>query len=366
MPTYQYTKNPDGSYGVNYFGNDGTPISNTQYSQLTGQDTSAIEDPNRAAIGYDNQIQNAEQTRANDLGTNAGADRSTMSTADQTYIASGQTPPTTPDTTSSPVSSGSTTPTNTAADEAAYYQDQIDNINRLLGSSDTQLAGGLDQLNQNYNAQNTRQANMYNASDVQNAQDKQAGIEGVNTFANQSYRNLQRLLGGAGAGNSSAARTVVPTLVSQSASARRKGVFTTAGQNQANIDAARAGADEDLTNWRTAQEKTLRQGTANAGLDLLQKLRDLQFAKTQATGGGYQDAKSGAATTQQMINDRMAQLDSLFGQYNPTYTANLTPPDLNKYNVDPAAINLNNSNPGTSGNYYATLLKKKQDLNQPQ
>lgn len=271
-----------------------------------------------------------------------------------------------PQNTPPPASAPRTTPTppdHTAEDEAAYYQDQIDAINRLLGASEGRLNTGLSNLGASYNAQHTRQKNMYDTSDTQNAQDRQHGIEGVDSFANRSYTSLMRLLGGAGAGKSSAARVVVPTLVSDSASTRRKGVIETAGRNQANIDSARSQAEEDLSNWKTGQEKTLREGTANSDLDLLNKLRDLQFAKTQASGGGYEEAKSGAAKTNQLINDRMAQLDALFGNFNPTYSANLTPPDLSKYTIDPAAIRLSQANPG-SGSYYATLLKKKQQLDQ--
>lgn len=256
----------------------------------------------------------------------------------------------------------------------AYYQDQIDALNRLLGSSDKQLNAGLSELGNNYKSQasklsssRSKAMDMYNNKDIENSQDKQSGVEGVNSFVNNSYNSLMRLLSGAGAGNSSAARTVVPTLVSKSGSSRRAGVFDTAGRNARDIEMARADAidqfnqaEEDLANWKADKEKSLRQGVANKAVELLGTKQNLELNKAKASGGKY---TSGGAT-QDEINRRMDELDSLFGQFNPTYNAkqmNIKTPELSKFTIDPGQINTDKTLPAESS-YYLPMLKKKEQL----
>lgn len=202
------------------------------------------------------------------------------------------------------------TDTKTAADEAAYWQNQIDAINRLLGTYQPKLDQGLEDIGANYGMQKTNLANeklktmnTYNSQLTQNAQDKQAGVEGVDNFVNTSFKNLMRLLGGAGAGNSSVARTVVPTLVSQAGSTRRQGVFKTAGENERDINSAITDAENDYQNegvniedWRNAQEKSLREGVTNSLLELLGKKSTYETQKASATGANYQQALDAAAS----------------------------------------------------------------------
>lgn len=263
-------------------------------------------------------------------------------------------------------------------DAQAYYQDQIDSLNRLLGATGGRLDTSLGILGANYNAQNTDLSNqrkkamgLYDAQSLQNSKDKQSGLEQVDAFANNSYNSLMRLLGGAGAGNSSVARTLMPSLVSKAGSTRRTGVFNTAGENEMNIDTARTDAENQYTNeltaldeWKKAQEKSMRQETEEKNLDLLQQIQDAQFLRAQAGGGGYAEAKAAGANTASKISNTQAALDALFGAYNPTYTPkaiNLTTPELSKYTVDPATIKTDASMPSDTS-YYGGMLKKKKAL----
>lgn len=265
-----------------------------------------------------------------------------------------------------------------SADTQAYYQDQIDTINKLLGNYSTQLDSGLSSLNNKFNTQKTdlsnertRAMNEYAAKSVENAKDKETGLNDVDNFVNTSYNSLIRLLSGAGAGNSSTARTVVPTLVSKAGSTRRTGVIDTAGKNEANIVSARDDAENQFTNserdldeWKKGEEKTLRTNIGNAKTDLLSKLQALEYERSQANGGGYANAKANSASTQERINEAMSELDSLFRSYNPTYTPkeiNLKTPDINKYTIDKGNIETNSNLP-VETRYFLPQLKKRQEL----
>ncbi|MDP4225063.1 MAG: hypothetical protein Q8910_01640 [Bacteroidota bacterium] len=256
-------------------------------------------------------------------------------------------------------------PYGSVSDEKAYYQDQIDALNRLLGLTDTQLNTGLQNLDMQRTRlgdQQTKTMNQYNDQETQNAQDKQKGIEAVDSFANNNFNSLQRLLGTAGAGNSSVARDLVPYLISKSAGTRRTGVVDTAGANARDIANARADAQdqykfagEDLNQ----AEKDFRTGILTKKNDIAGQISGLQTQQAMADGSGYATAKAAAAGTQAGIDGRIAELNALFGQFNPTYRAvNTKTPELSKFTVDNAQINSDQGLPAES-RYYMTMLNKK-------
>lgn len=265
----------------------------------------------------------------------------------------------------------------TSADEQAYYDDQVAAINKLLGVVNAQEAAGLSRLGASFGSQKNRLTEQqkktmagYDQQTLENAQDKQHGVESVDQFANNSYNSLQGLLRGANAGNSSVARELVPYLVSKGAGTRRQGVFDQAGKNDQNIVSARGDAEdqyrysfEDLDNQRKDQEQSFREGIINKETDLLDQRRALEIARAQADGSGYEQARQAAAATQAGIESRQNQLAALFGQFKPTFNAramNLKTPELGKFTVDPAKISADQNLPSESS-YYLTQLRKKQD-----
>lgn len=262
------------------------------------------------------------------------------------------------------------------ADEQAYYDDQINALNKLLGVVKAQRDSGLSRLNASFGDQNKRLGEQqtktmagYDQQSLQNAQDKQHGVESVDQFANNSYNSLQGLLRGANAGNSSVARELVPYLISKGAGTRRAGVFDQAGRNDQNIASARGDAQdqfkysfEDLANQRKDQEQQFREGILNKESDLLDQRRALEIARAQADGTGYEQARQAAAASQAGIEDRQNQLAALFGQFKPTFNAramNLKTPELGQFTVDPAQISADQNLPSESS-YYLTQLKRKQ------
>lgn len=243
---------------------------------------------------------------------------------------------------------------------------QIDQINRLLGVIDSQGQAGLGRLDSSYNDTKTRLGEQkaktmdrYGQQYITNDKDKQRGIEQVDDFANTSYNSLQRVLQGANAGNSSVGRTLMPYLVNKGASSRRQGVFDTAGENQREIDMAKGDAEDqfryafqDTDNQYNEQKQGFLSNIEQQKMDLLAKKLGLE-----------QDAGLATAGTEAELNSRTAALQSLFGQYAPSFTAramNLKTPELGKYTLDPGQIKLG-QNQG-SGSYYTNPIKKRQEL----
>lgn len=275
--------------------------------------------------------------------------------------------------------SGSTTPDPYAGynanDERAYNQDQIDNINKLLGFIDSQAETGKSNLDNQYNYQKSLSEKNFNDQSVQNMKDREQGAGQVDNYANTSYNSLMRLLGGAGAGNSSVARTVVPTLVSRGASARRSGVFDTYGQNQKSLVDTNDQNVQSLNNWKGQEDAKFMSGINNRKSELIGQRQNYEITGNQLsntdyiknlvdTGGthnGYSAARTAGASSQGEI-DKLADLNRMFGAFKPTYTAGLKTADLNKFTVDKANIDQQGQTP-TETSPYLAMMKRKQELN---
>lgn len=246
---------------------------------------------------------------------------------------------------------------------------QIEQINRLLGTVSAQEKAGLDRLNATYGSQKSRLGEQktktfagYDQQGVQNAQQKQRGVEQVDQFANSSYNNLQRLLQGANAGNSSVGRTLVPQLVSKAAGTRRENVFDTAGENDQAIATARGEAEdeyryafEDLDNQKREQEEQFRSGVIESRNDLLARRLAMEADAGLATDG-----------TRAQLDAQTATLNSLFGKFAPKFNAramNLRTPELGQYQIDPATLRYNQEGPAETRSYL-NPIKKRQELEQ--
>jgi hypothetical protein len=242
---------------------------------------------------------------------------------------------------------------------------QIQSINQLLGLIGSKRDSGIGDINSSAAEQRRlldeqRQSAMtgYDNQNNQNLQSRERGYQQVDNFANDSRNSLNRVFQGANSGNSSVARLLAPSLVGKAAGERRSGVTETANQNEQGILSARKDAEnqfnysgQDLENQRASQEKSFRESLLNQESDLLGKRLAYQQDAGQATDG-----------TQNEINDRMAQLNALFGQFKPSYNVRATPTqkvDLNSFSVDPAQFRLDQSQPAES-RYYNPLLKKKE------
>jgi hypothetical protein len=251
-----------------------------------------------------------------------------------------------------------------AAAQKAKSQTQIDAINRLLGYIGSQKDPGLQGIEAGYTENNrrlgeqkTRAMQAYTDQDVKNTRNRESGYGQVDKFVNQSANSLSRVFQGANAGNSSVARLLAPQLVGKAGGERRQGVTETANENAANIKQARKYADQDFTTAE-ADLLTQRDSQKRSFLDnITQQEADL-LGKRQAY---EQDAGLATDGTQNEINARFGTLQSLLGQYKPTYntkTVTADPAKFSEYSVDPAKLQLNSNQPAET-RYYGTNLKKK-------
>lgn len=264
----------------------------------------------------------------------------------------------------------------TAAQERALYDDQINYLNSILGNLGTQRDQGVRRIDQSADATARRLAEQkakamagYDQQTLKNAQDKQKGVENVDDFANNSYKNLMRVLLGANAGSSSVSRELVPTLISKSAGTRRQGVFNTAGENEQAIVSARGDAEdqyryseEDLGNQRRQSKEDFLRGILGQEQELLGKRSSLEAQRAAASGASYEGTRAATAGTRAELDSRNAQLNALFGQFAPSFTAkavNTKTPELGQFQVDPAQIRADQNMPGES-RYYLSQIKKKQ------
>lgn len=264
------------------------------------------------------------------------------------------------------------------ADEQRFYDENINELNRILGNIGVGRDQGLQRLNSSFNTANTRLGEDrtramegYNQQDLQNATAKLRGTEQVDQYAGSSYNSLQNILRGANAGNSSVARELIPQLVSKAAGQRRQGVFNTYGENQQGIDVARQDATTqfdrsayDLGEQRKRSEEDFLRSILESEQDIYSQIRQAQEAKAQAAGRGYAGAMAASAGTRGQIANRDAQLNSLFNNYQPALAptaVNLKTPELGQYTVDKAAIQGGGNTPAESA-YYLPQLRKKQEL----
>jgi hypothetical protein len=243
---------------------------------------------------------------------------------------------------------------------------QIDQINRLLGLVDTQRNTGVQRIDEGYNTNKTRLTedktrafNEYGQQELTNDKNKQKGFDQVDDFANTSYTNLQRLLQGANAGNSSVGRQLVPHLISKGAGKRRTGVVETAGENAQAIQQAKDDAETQFARSFADIDTQYK----NQKSDFLSQLEQQRMDLLAQRLGIEADADRATAGTEAALNERAAQLQQIFGfkpSFNPT-AVNLKTPKLSQYQVDPAQIRLDQNAPAET-RFYNPLLKKREEL----
>lgn len=264
------------------------------------------------------------------------------------------------------------------ADEQRFYDENINELNRILGNIAVGRDQGLSRLGSSFNTaktrlgeDRTRAMTGYEQQDLQNSTEKLRGTEQVDQYAGSSYNSLQNILRGANAGNSSVARELIPQLVSKAAGSRRQGVFNTFGENQQGIDLARQDAttqfdrsEYDLGEQRKRSEEDFLRSILESEQDIYSQIRQAQEAKAQAAGRGYAGAMAASAGSRNAISARDAQLNNLFNSYAPSLApaaVNLKTPELGQYTVDKAAIQAGGNTPAETA-YYLPQLRKRQEL----
>lgn len=253
-----------------------------------------------------------------------------------------------------------------AAQANAYVDQQLANLNDLLGRTDTSLNQGLEGLNSSYqgsvNQQNNAlaQANQdYTDKRVATNKDKLGAYNTINKNANNGYRSLSQIIGRAAGTGSSAFQEALPDAIGKDISGKRGEANTTYATNLGNIDTAQKKTElsfqqilQDLANQRAAQEQQLRSGVEGQRQNILGQQQQLQASRGNLAG---------AQALQPQIEQSRNSVESFFNQFKPTYTAQqaaIAAPDLSQYNVDRSVVNAQQAG-GNASNPYADILRKK-------
>lgn len=265
---------------------------------------------------------------------------------------------------------------NSTAGDRAYLDDQEQSLRSLLGKSSTYLNQGLSGITDSYNKETGRQQDAqaqalrgYDQKRTETTQSKLGALNKVDTNARTLADSLRRILGLAGAANSSAARVAAPGAVARQATEQRGGVIDQYGSNLRNIDQAQGDTElsfknimQDLLEQRNQKELGLRQGIGQQEIQSQQSLADIARQRSLLNGGGYGDVRAATAPFRAQVDQGNNALDQLFNQFRTPYaqrSAQVATPQLADYTVDRAAINANAQGGAAEGSPYSQFLRKR-------
>jgi hypothetical protein len=254
-----------------------------------------------------------------------------------------------------------------SSSDQAYISSQLDNLNSLLGRTQTGLDQGLSTLNNSYQSNVNQQQNQenqalqdYGDKRIQTNKDKLGAYNTINQNANNGYRSLAQLIGRSAGSGSSAFQDLLPDVVGKDTSSKRGDANLTYANNLGNIDNAQKktelsfqGILSDLANQRAAQEQQLRTGVESQRQNILGQQQSLQAQQGNAAG---------ARALQPAIENSRNAVESFFNQFQPTITAQqaaIAAPDLSQYTTDRSVVNAQNQGISDPTNPYADILRKK-------
>lgn len=232
---------------------------------------------------------------------------------------------------------------------AAYYNDQASQLQKTIGGLDAQQGIGLGNLQNSYNTQANRLDQQKAAAqrdyDSSAQQNTQGYLNNRNSIINNTRATssaLQRLLGMAGSGNSSAAYEQAPYAAGLQGSTQLRGAQQTYGNNSSALDTnwqdtqrGYSNAFDDLNNQKYQQENSLRSSIAQTRANLLNQIASANVNAGLANGQNYQQAQAARAPYQSQIDDLMSQITNLGSQFaNPvlrTSDVKYASPSLNPF-----------------------------------
>lgn len=263
-------------------------------------------------------------------------------------------------------------------DQLRAYDYEQGRLQNILGTYGGQLQQGLNSVNDwyngQYNQQNDAQARAlrdFEQNRTDTNQEKQKAYQNVDTNARTLNSSVRRILGIAGAGNSSAARFAAPSAISRQASGQRSDVTDQYGKNLRNIDQAEGDTKlsfenvfADLLTSKKQKEAEQRKNILEQEAGTYGQIANVAGQRAQFLGGGFDAQQAARQPYQNEIDNRQAQIRSLFDQYRTPVAireAKISNPDLKQYTFDKATINQGGQQ---GGDYspYAQFLKKRQQV----
>ena len=339
---YRFNQNKDG--GINYFRND-APVTNTEFGQATGADYNSIEGkgPNVGSSGYYFRTV-APDYSGDTLGDTLGAT--------------------------------STTDAQAQSDTLASLADQRSQLQGLLGRTEVGLSQGLTRNQDDYNtevggANNAKALQYGNFADkrLSNNENKQSAYGTINRNANAGYRSLAQIIGRASGTGSSAFRDLLPNVIGQDTSSKRRAANENFGRNLQGIDKAQRQYDisfesvlADLLKQRDDNESSLRTGVEGQRQGINSQLAQNAAQDAEARGGGFAAVKAASQPFQDSINSSRDTVQSFFDQFRTPFAqkqAVAPTPELSQYTTDRSVVNQQAQGGGDASNPYAQLLRKR-------
>lgn len=239
-----------------------------------------------------------------------------------------------------------------ASDNSAYYGEQINQLNNSVGRLDSQQAAGQSNIensyNSSYNRLNTQKSQAQQNYDIQ-SQDNTSGYSrnrsAIGTRTASRANALQRLLGIAGSGNSSAAYEAAPYAAGLQGTQDLNDAQTNYATNSRNLDLGRKSFLDsydtnltDLNQQKYSQTNKLKSSIATTRAGLLDQLRTANVYRDMSNGSSYGTAAAAQAGYGTQVNNLLNSIGDLGRQYeNPviqTGNVALNVPSLAQYSLN--------------------------------
>lgn len=237
----------------------------------------------------------------------------------------------------------------------AYWNAQQAVLQGQLGQLDPSEQIGMGNLQRSYNDANSnlglqfgRAERDYNTGVTDTQQGYSQARDAAASNARARLSSLQRLLGIAGSGNSSASMDAVPYSVAREGTEQLAPVQQTYGRNRRNQDVAFGDTKQDYTRGQGELatqlgqgQNSLKQSIATQRATLLDQIMNAGTQAGIAGGQNYAQAQTAQGPLQTQINDLLAQITQLGKTYeNPNMSTN---------NVAYAAPQMGTYLPGAAG-----------------
>lgn len=234
--------------------------------------------------------------------------------------------------------------------DLALIDDQVNTANSAIARLLGQRQIGNENIDNSYNeAENSRQSQFglaqrdYTTKKTDDERDYATTRAGIRQGAGNQYSSLQRLLGSAGAGRSTAATVLAPFAVGRQAASRFGETQDQFGRNQRNQDTAwgdtTRGYDEQgqqLVSQRDQKRRELEQGLQSNEVGLQDQIAQLRLQREQLTGGNLQNAFGAIQPQRSRIQELLGSIDNLGRQYSSavkqTGPVQYKAPELDQYN----------------------------------
>jgi hypothetical protein len=232
----------------------------------------------------------------------------------------------------------------------ALYDYQINNANSALGRLTNQRDIGYSNIDNSYNESLNKLAvdrgtaeRDYNLRVTDNTRDYADTRANLRANAGQQYSAVQRLLGSAGAGRSSAAQILAPFAVGREAASRFGQVQDQFGKNSRNLDTSWGDTTrqydefgQDLQTQRDAKRRELDSGLSQNEASIRDQIAQLSLQRASAAGTPLQTALQTLQPQQSRINELLTQIDNLGRNYQGSVQAKgqvkFAAPELAQYN----------------------------------